>query len=133
MPDDYFRVLNNYRETNYLKKQLNPHSNRLEDMYRTLASARQVPLPDMLQIIDFTVPEETQYLIDKVVRRRGQRGRIGIDHSEFIGLEVDQERAPHDYHLQLLVSGNKNQFYDYDEFHQQLYKRLSERKLAQAS
>lgn len=35
------------------------------------------------------LPEETLYLIDKVVRQRSKIGPIGVDNSELINLEIE--------------------------------------------
>ena len=37
------------------------------------------------------LPPETIYLIDKVVRQRALMGPIGVDNSELINLEMEQE------------------------------------------
>ena len=37
------------------------------------------------------LPEETLYIIDKVVRQRTKAGPIGVDNSELINLEVEDE------------------------------------------
>jgi hypothetical protein len=37
------------------------------------------------------LPQETLYLIDKVVRQKAKAGPIGIDNSEFINIEIEQE------------------------------------------
>ena len=35
------------------------------------------------------LPEARHYMIDKVVRMRGQHGRFGIDHSELLNYELE--------------------------------------------
>lgn len=35
------------------------------------------------------LPQETIYLIDKVVRQKARAGPIGIDNSEFINIEIE--------------------------------------------
>jgi len=37
------------------------------------------------------LPQETIYLIDKVVRQKARAGPIGIDNSEFINIEIEEE------------------------------------------
>jgi len=37
------------------------------------------------------LPPETMYLIDKVVRQRSKMGPIGVDNSELINLEIEEE------------------------------------------
>ena len=37
------------------------------------------------------LPEETMYLIDKVVRQRAKAGPIGVDNSELINIEMEEE------------------------------------------
>ena len=38
-----------------------------------------------------TLPQQTIYLIDKVVRAKAQQGPIGVDNSEVINLEMEKE------------------------------------------
>lgn len=49
------------------------------------------------------IPEARLYMIDKVVRMRGQHGRFGIDHSELINYELEQTNKPRDDYMNLLV------------------------------
>ena len=44
---------------------------------------------EALQLIE--LPQETMYLIDKVVRQRAKAGPIGVDNSELINLEIEEE------------------------------------------
>ena len=44
---------------------------------------------EALQLIE--LPQETLYLIDKVVRHRARAGPIGVDNSELINLEIEEE------------------------------------------
>jgi len=44
---------------------------------------------EALQYIE--LPFETLYLIDKVVRQKAKAGPIGIDNSEFINIEIEEE------------------------------------------
>jgi hypothetical protein len=37
------------------------------------------------------LPQETLYLIDKVVRQKAKTGPIGIDNSELINIELENE------------------------------------------
>jgi len=37
------------------------------------------------------LPQETMYVIDKVVRQKAKAGPIGIDNSEFINIEIEEE------------------------------------------
>jgi polynucleotide 5'-kinase involved in rRNA processing len=37
------------------------------------------------------LPKETHYLIDKVVRQRAKVGPIGVDNSELINMELEEE------------------------------------------
>ena len=39
------------------------------------------------------------YLIDKVVRMRTRKGPFGIDHSELIGLEIEEEQREKNAYL----------------------------------
>lgn len=49
------------------------------------------------------LPESRLYMIDKVVRMRGQHGRFGIDHSELLNYELEQTNKPRDDHMNWLV------------------------------
>ena len=51
------------------------------------------------------IPEHRLYIIDKVVRMRGQHGRFGIDHSELLNYELEQTNKPRDDHMNYLVAG----------------------------
>jgi hypothetical protein len=44
---------------------------------------------EAIQMIE--LPQETIYLIDKVVRQKAKAGPIGIDNSEFINIEIEEE------------------------------------------
>ena len=52
-----------------------------------------------------SIPEHRLYIIDKVVRMRGQHGRFGIDHSELLNYELEQTNKPRDDHMNWLVAG----------------------------
>lgn len=49
------------------------------------------------------IPESRLYMIDKVVRMRGQHGRFGIDHSELLNYELEQTNKPRDDYMNMLV------------------------------
>jgi len=49
------------------------------------------------------LPESRLYMIDKVVRMRGQHGRFGIDHSELLNFELEQTNKERDEYMNLLV------------------------------
>lgn len=49
------------------------------------------------------IPESRLYLIDKIVRMRGQHGRFGIDHSELLNYELEQTNQARDDHMNWLV------------------------------
>ena len=49
------------------------------------------------------IPEDQLYMIDKVVRMRGQHGRFGIDHSELLNYELHQTNKERDDHMNWLV------------------------------
>ena len=53
------------------------------------------------------LPQETIYLIDKVVRQKARAGPIGIDNSEFINIEIEEEFKEKNTHIQKLVDGYK--------------------------
>ncbi len=49
------------------------------------------------------MPEEKLYMIDKVVRLRGQQGRFGLDHSEIMNFEIEVANKQRADHMNLLV------------------------------
>ena len=49
------------------------------------------------------IPDGRLYMIDKVVRMRGQHGRFGIDHSELLNYELEQTNKTRDDYMNLLV------------------------------
>ena len=53
------------------------------------------------------LPFETMYLIDKVVRQKAKAGPIGIDNSEFINIEIEEEYKEKNKYIQKLVDGYK--------------------------
>ena len=53
------------------------------------------------------LPEETVYIIDKVVRQRTKAGPIGVDNSELINLEVEDEFKSKNQYLENLVNGKR--------------------------
>jgi hypothetical protein len=55
--------------------------------------------------IDVQLPNSTLYTIDKAVRDRLRKGRYGVDFSEYINLESEEEHKYHFYHHEMLKSG----------------------------
>ena len=53
------------------------------------------------------LPEETLYLIDKVVRLRSKAGPIGVDNSELINMELEEEFKARNQYIENLVNGGK--------------------------
>ena len=53
------------------------------------------------------LPEETIYIIDKVVRQRTKAGPIGVDNSELINLEVEDDFKAKNQYLEQLVNGKR--------------------------
>lgn len=51
------------------------------------------------------LPQETIYLIDKVVRQKSKAGPIGVDNSEFINIEMEEEVKEKNQYIQKLVDG----------------------------
>lgn len=51
------------------------------------------------------LPAETIYLIDKVVRQKASQGPIGIDNSEVINLEMENEFKKKNQHIFKLNNG----------------------------
>jgi hypothetical protein len=60
---------------------------------------------EAIKFID--LPEETVYIIDKVVRQRTKVGPIGVDNSELINLEVEDEFKAKNQYLEQLVNGKR--------------------------
>jgi len=54
------------------------------------------------------LPAETIYLIDKVVRLKARAGPIGIDNSEVINLEVENDFKKRNLHIFKLNNGDVN-------------------------
>lgn len=54
------------------------------------------------------LPAETTYLIDKVVRQKSRYGPIGIDNSEVINLEMENEFKKRNLHIFKLNNGEVN-------------------------
>jgi hypothetical protein len=54
------------------------------------------------------LPRETIYLIDKVVRQKAKAGPIGIDNSEFINLQIEEEYKQKNKHINQLTEGYRN-------------------------
>lgn len=54
------------------------------------------------------LPQETLYLIDKVVRQRAKAGPIGVDNSELINIEIEDEYRAKNQYLESLVKGKKS-------------------------
>lgn len=62
----------------------------------------QLHINDDTELDVIPVPKETMYLIDKVVRQKALQGPIGVDNSELIGLELEEEfKQKHQYMLGL--------------------------------
>ena len=53
------------------------------------------------------LPPDTVYLIDKVVRMRAKVGPIGVDNSELINMEIEEEYKEKNQYLENLVNGGK--------------------------
>ena len=45
------------------------------------------------------ITEDRLYLIDKVVRIRGNNGRFGVDHSEILNYELELANKQRDEHM----------------------------------
>jgi hypothetical protein len=53
------------------------------------------------------INEDKLYMIDKVVRLRGQEGRFGVDHSELLNFEFEMANKDRSNHLNMLVYQNQ--------------------------
>ena len=51
-----------------------------------------------------SVSEARIYMIDKVVRMRGKNGRMGVDRSELLNYEVEQQQKPREDHMEWMVN-----------------------------
>jgi hypothetical protein len=60
---------------------------------------------EAIELIELS--QETIYLIDKVVRQKAKAGPIGIDNSEFINIEIEEEFKEKNQYIQNLVDGYK--------------------------
>ena len=49
------------------------------------------------------IPLEKMYMIDKVVRMRGSKGRFGVDHSEILNYEFEVANKMRSDHMNRLV------------------------------
>lgn len=49
------------------------------------------------------LPNEKLYMIDKVVRIRGLKGRFGVDHSEILNYEFEMANKQRADHMNRLV------------------------------
>jgi hypothetical protein len=58
------------------------------------------------------ITEDRLYLIDKVVRIRGNNGRFGVDHSEILNYELELANKQRDEHMNQLVYKNPNPYKD---------------------
>ena len=126
VPEDYFRVMKQRKEVEGSKKprigSAFPRSslqsvrggrnNSPTDMTTPpgLSYLIQVIHPDMddeeaIELIELS--QETIYLIDKVVRQKAKAGPIGIDNSEFINIEIEEEFKEKNQYIQNLVDGYK--------------------------
>lgn len=127
VPEDYFRVLKQKKEAD---NKHNKPQNAAAVPKSVIQSVRgdqknspdginappglaylvQVIHPDMededaISLIE--LPQETIYLIDKVVRQKAKAGPIGIDNSEFINIEIEEEFKEKNQYIQNLVDGYK--------------------------
>lgn len=68
---------------------------------------------EALQYIE--LPLETMYLIDKVVRQKAKAGPIGIDNSEFINIEIEEEYKQKNKYINNLVDGYKKKTEEEDD------------------
>jgi hypothetical protein len=122
VPEDYFRVMKQRKEVEGSKKPRIPRSvmqsvrggrnSSLTDLTTPpgLSYLIQVIHPDMddeeaIELIELSL--ETIYLIDKVVRQKAKAGPIGIDNSEFINIEIEEEFKEKNQYIQSLVDGYK--------------------------
>lgn len=65
-------------------------------------------LREFVNKIDVQLPNSTLYTIDKAVRDRLREGRYGIDFSEYINLEHEEEHKYHYYHNEMLRLGKRS-------------------------
>ncbi len=108
--EDYFRVLKerklaSQKPTKTVPARVSQFASQLEsgeDGEKISPDKALHGMPYWLSIIDpemdddqalqhIELPYETMYLIDKVVRQKAKAGPIGIDNSEFINIEIEEE------------------------------------------
>ena len=107
--EDYFRVLKENKEIEAHQKKRRSNKGQpagfesISKISKISAGAggaggakttEELPIEEMddEQLMNEVIlPTETMYLIDKVVRQRSKVGPIGIDNSELINLEIEQE------------------------------------------
>ena len=128
--EDYFRVLKERKEIEKRGRvqiaKAAASSSQLEslDSHRrnngSPAQGEKYGMPHWLSLIDpemddeealryIELPLETMYLIDKVVRQKAKAGPIGIDNSEFINIEIEEEYKQKNKYINSLVDGGRQQ------------------------
>ena len=126
--EDYYRVLKQNREINQSNKAKKGGGNlqtmgldsisRIQHSKMMGDATGQQPLNENGDELDFEqsddvllaqieLPQETLYLIDKVVRLKAKSGPIGVDNSELINIEMEGEFKEKNRYIQNLVSGSK--------------------------
>lgn len=113
VPEDYFRVLKQQKEADP-KKHDNGKVSAISQSRQEGDESKHIPekfgMPHWLSLIDpemddeealsfIELPQETIYLIDKVVRQKARAGPIGIDNSEFINIEIEEEFKEKNTHI----------------------------------
>ena len=96
MPEDYYRVLNQNKqiESNLKRKPVSP--------LKPESLMQPDPEDEETLLSQVELPQETLYLIDKVVRQRAKQGPIGVDNSELIGMEMEQEVKERNMYIEKL-------------------------------
>eukprot|EP00347_Sterkiella_histriomuscorum_P011660 403371604 len=129
VPEDYFRVLKEKKEIESCNKQ--GKTKVYTGGYESIQKASKLThdkhpqgfviqgVDDILQIDPemedeeaikyIELPQETIYLIDKVVRLKAKTGPIGVDNSELINIELEQEFKQKNQYIEGLMhhGGNK--------------------------
>ncbi|CDW72040.1 UNKNOWN [Stylonychia lemnae] len=111
VPEDYFRVLKEKKEVEQNNKTSKQKLFTGGIGISGVEGISQIDpeMEDEEAIKYIELPQETLYLIDKVVRSRAKTGPIGVDNSELINIELEQDFRNKNQYIENLVNGGKKQ------------------------
>lgn len=125
VPEDYFRVLKENKEiekslkgkksTTAISKSrfesgfdsMQKHSPDKQDLHGISEIDPEMDDEEAIKYIE--LPQDTMYLIDKVVRQRMKAGPIGVDNSELINLEMEDEYKEKNHYIKNLMHGGRQE------------------------